>query len=339
MRPIKDIKKKSVALHLSRGKSVREVAQIVGISKSAVQRIKAELNLDIPKEKGGRVCKLSTREKAFCVRSVVKDSKQNATQVKKSLQECHGVSVSSETVRRVLKDAGLMAITKPKKPLLRIKNVKDRLTFARAHLDDTLDDWKRVIWSDETKICRFGSDGHHYAWKRVDERLQPKHVKQVVKHGGTSLMIWGCITYDGPGYICKIDNTLDKELYVKILETDLVASMDYYGYQHDKVIFQQDNDPKHTAKVVKEYLDEQPFEVMQWPAQSPDLNPIENIWALVKLRLFRNYDAPPKGKHDLWDRIQEVWNGLTADDCRKVIHSMQRRCSDVIKEKGYWIDY
>jgi hypothetical protein len=269
----------------------------------------------------------------------VKDGKTNATEVQKALAESIGVAVSAATVRRALKEAGLVSFVKPKKPLLSAKNVKARLAFAKSHLGWTLDDWKRVIWSDETKISRFGSDGRHYSWKRITEKLHPKHVKQVVKHGGKSLMVWGCITYDGPGYMTKIDSILDKDLYKQILETDLVESMGWYGYEARKVIFQHDNDPKHTSKLVKEYLEDQDFTTMVWPAQSPDLNPIENIWSLVKLRLFRNYDAPPKGIHDLWDRIQEVWNSLTLEDCRKVIDTMPKRCSDVIKAKGYWIDY
>jgi transposase len=339
MRPIEKYKKKNAELHLHRGKSEREVASIVGLSKSMVHKIRAELKLDGPKLKGGRVAKLSVRDKAFCVRSVVKNGKQNASEVKKGLREDLGVVVSVATVRRALQDAGLVSFVKPKKPLLSPKNIKARLAFAKSHLSWTSDDWSRVIWSDETKICRFGSDGHNYSWKRVTERLQPKHVKQVVKHGGSSLMVWGCITYDGPGYIAKIDSILDKDLYKEILETDLQETMAYYGYESDKVIFQHDNDPKHTAKVVTQYLENQPYETMVWPAQSPDLNPIENIWSLLKLRLFRNYDTPPKGIHELWERIQEVWNSLTEDDCRKVIDSMPKRCKDIIKQKGYWIDY
>jgi transposase len=238
-----------------------------------------------------------------------------------------------------LNQQGLTAIVKPKKPLLSKKNVNARLKWARIHKDWTLDDWRRVIWSDETKINRFGSDGRHYTYKRTTERLQPKHVKQTVKHGGSNIMIWGCITYDGPGYLAKIDDIMDKVLYQKILEEDLELSMDYYDMERQKTIFQHDNDPKHTAKTVVEYLEKQPYTVMEWPAQSPDLNPIENIWAMVKLRLYRDYDAAPKGIHELWDRVQEVWNNLTEEECKKVIETMPKRCHDVIKQKGYWIDY
>jgi transposase len=339
MRPTSEAKKRNIKHYLENGESVRQVAEKVGVSKSMVQKIGAELNLSGPKLKGGRVGKLSKRNKTFCVRSVVKDGKTNAREVKQALQESVGVVVSVSTIRRALQEAGLVSFVKPKKPLLRVKNIQDRLRFAKSHLNWTLDDWRRVVWSDETKISRFGSDGQHYTWKRIEERVQPKHVKQVVKHGGSSLMVWGCITYDGPGYLTKIDSILDKELYKEILETELVYSLEWYDYETRKVIFQHDNDPKHKSKLVTEYLQDQAFTTMVWPAQSPDLNPIENIWALVKLRLFRNYDAPPRGIHELWDRIQEVWNSLTVEDCRKVIDSMPKRCRDVIKEKGYWINY
>ncbi|SAL95421.1 hypothetical protein [Absidia glauca] len=78
---------------------------------------------------------------------------------------------------------------------------------------------------------------------------------------------------------------------------------------------------------------------MERPAQSPDLNPIEHIWALVKLRLFRNYARLPGGMKELWARIQETWNELTAEDCRSIIDTMPKRCSAVIEAKGYWTDY
>lgn len=106
-----------------------------------------------------------------------------------------------------------------------------------------------------------------------------------------------------------------------------------------KIIFQHDNDPKHTAKTVAQYLESQLYEVMEWPAQSPDLNPIENFWAMVKIKLFRDYDAPPKGVIELWERVQDVWNSFTEEDCKRVIETMPKRCRDVIKQKGYWIDY
>ena len=76
-----------------------------------------------------------------------------------------------------------------------------------------MEDWKRVIWSDESKLNLFGSDGRIYCWKSSKEPLRPHHVKPTVKHGGGSIMVWGCMTPEGVGYLCRIDGGLNAELY------------------------------------------------------------------------------------------------------------------------------
>lgn len=339
MRQLSDIIKKQVIELLEKGLSERQIAKKVGISNFSVNKIRNESKNQIPMAKHGRVSKLSSRDRLFCVRQVTLNCKSNAVEVKKALEYELGKQVSASTVRRSLEISGFGPVVKQKKPLLRSKNIKDRLRWAQAHKYWTLDDWKRVIWSDETKINRFGSDGLRYAWKRDGESVQKQHVQQTVKHGGGSIMIWGCITYDGPGYLAKIDSTLDKELYQAILEEDLNATIDWYKYKNEKVIFQHDNDPKHTAVSVSSYLKQQPYQVLDWPAQSPDLNPIENIWSRLNYKLFHNYDRPPRGMNELWERIQEQWNKISKEECRNVINSMPKRCKDVIKAKGYWTNY
>lgn len=179
-------------------------------------------------------------------------------------------------------------------------------------MDWTIADWKRVVWSDETKIDRFGSDGQRYAWKRESE---PRHVCQTVKHGG-NLKLWSCIAYEGVGWLVRIDQNLTKDIYKTILEDDLRKTIEEYGINQAKMIFQHDDDPKHTSKLIAEYLSQQPFDVMDWPAQSPDLNPIENMWSTLKRRLFSNYDRPPNGMLELWERATAVWYQITKDQCQ-----------------------
>jgi transposase len=325
--------------NLQNGLSNRETAKRADVSHATVNRIAKKAFPRRVVERKGRPPKLTLRDKHYCVRQITMGGKETAVDVKRSLENDIGVSVCNNTVRNVLRDMGIGSIVKPKKPYLSPKNVKERLAWARAHVDWTLDDWRRVVWSDETKINRFGSDGHRYAWKRDYEQLQPKHVQQTVKHGGGSIKLWSCITYDGVGYIVKIGDTLDKDLYLSILKEDLQATVDEYGVDQEKMIFQHDNDPKHTAGIVKEWLSNQPFEVIKWPAQSPDLSPIENMWALLKLKLYRDYDRPPKGMNEHWERIHETWYKITKEECQKVIGTMPERCKRVIKAKGYWIDY
>ena len=114
---------------------------------------------------------------------------KTAIEVQQDLETNLNIKVDEWTVRKVLKDAGLQAMKKEKRPKLSIKNIKERLVFARHYKDWTVEDWKSIIWSDETKINRFCSDGYSWCWVSDKNNLQEHQVSQTVKHGGGSIMI------------------------------------------------------------------------------------------------------------------------------------------------------
>jgi hypothetical protein len=159
-----------------------------------------------------------------------------------------------------------------------------------------------------------------------------------VKHGGGSIMIWGCMTAFGVGHMCQIQGTLVQDLYIEILEDCLLKTIKYYKMKSKDTIFQQDNDPKHSAGRVQEWLKRKKFEKLSWPAQSPDINPIEHLWAIIKRKL-NEYEQPPNGMIQLWERIENIWNDIDEDICMNLIESMPRRIEAVLKAKGKWTTY
>lgn len=98
---------------------------------------------------------------------------------------------------------------------------------------------------------RFGFDGKEWVWKTKGERLQQRHVTPTLKFGGGNIMVWGCMCLDGVGSLAKIEDRVTAEAYVQILEHNLVGSLYLWRKQIRNIVFQQDNDPKHTARVTK----------------------------------------------------------------------------------------
>ena len=151
-------------------------------------------------------------------------------------------------------------------------------------------------------------------------------------------MIWGCINWKGIEFACRIEGRMNGELYEEILKDELMNSLDWYCHNVKNIIFQQDNDSKHTCKRVQKWFDTQGIKVLQWPAQSPDLNPIEHLWFYLKKRV-RDNKKPAEGKKELWERTQIEWEKISKEKCQELIESMPRRIAAVLKAKGGYTRY
>jgi hypothetical protein len=209
--------------------------------------------------------------------------------------------VSTQTVRNTLQQNRFKSYVKKKKPYLSPKHRKARLAFAQKYGSWTIEDWKCVIWSDETKINRFGSDGCRYMWKRQGDPLRDREVDPTVKFGGGNIMVWGCTGWNGPGILVEVEGKMDATQYVEILEEGLLESIQQLKIPEEEVISQQDNDLKHTSRIAAKWFEEQGINILDWPAQSPDINPIEHLWHLLKRRIT-GCEKPVGGVWERWGR-------------------------------------
>jgi transposase len=338
MKHISEETHNSIVSLLDTGLSSHKIEAQLGVSHSTVDRVRAKARPGAQKSLGGRPAKLTATDKRRLVHNVTSGKADNAAQLTRELKNATNINVSTDTVRRALKEAGLKAVVKQKKPRLLPRHIRQRLDFALRHQHWTVEDWKRVTFSDETKINRLGSDGREWVWKKPNGVLTEQHVKGTVKFGGGSLMLWGCMTAQGVGYAARIDGRMDAQLYAEILGDDFIKTLKDYELDMDEIIFQQDNDPKHTSRIARKWFEDNGVEVLEWPAQSPDLNPSEHLWQHLKRRLAA-YDTEPTSIYELWKRVEVEWYNIPVQVCIDLIESMPRRVAAVLEAKGGYTKY
>ncbi len=133
------------------------------------------------------------------MRRVEENRHASSLQLSKEVESQTGVTISRDTIRRTLQRNGMHGCRPRKKPLLKPRHKKARLEFARAHADKDEDYWDSILWSDETKINVFGTDGFKTVWRRKGEEYKEKCMVPTVKHGGGSVLMWGCMSAAGVG--------------------------------------------------------------------------------------------------------------------------------------------
>ena len=174
-----------------------------------------------------------------------------------------------------------------------------------------------------------------YVWRKPNTELKKENIKPTVKHGGGSVMVWACMSAAGVGNLEFIDGIMDKNMYLTILKKNLIQSAEKLGVRTN-FRYYQDNDPKHKAGIVQSWLIWNCPHLMQPPAQSPDMNVIENLWALLDRNIRKHQIS---NKNDLKKVILDEWNKITPETTQKLVESMSKRLKAVINNKGYHTRY
>ena len=154
------------------------------------------------------------------IKEVKLNPRLSATTLKNQLKNNFNKSVTSQTVRNYLKSNDFKSRAARRKPLIAKKNRKARLNFAKKYKDKSESYWHSILFSDETKIKLFGSDGRQKIWRKPGKALEEINLNPTVKHGG-SLMLWGCITAAGVENLEFIEGKMDQFMYQSIVKRNV----------------------------------------------------------------------------------------------------------------------
>ena len=243
------------------------------------------------------------------------------------------LSCSARTVRRRLDEVGLFGCVQQEEHAYADENIQRRIAFAEGYSRWTEDDWSRVMFSDE---CNFylGQHGHQYVQRPVGAALDPKYTLKTERVEG-KVSLWGCICAGGLGHAELYVDSLDARRYQSILALNLVSSAHQF-WPRGQWWYQQDNWSVHTAGTSQVWFHNHGIDLIDWPAWSPDLNPIENLWNDLKRRVYAHHS---KTMEELEHWIGIEWQATDINFISHICCSMPKRMQLLLDNHGHKISY
>jgi transposase len=321
---------KTLIVHsASLGKSVTEIAKDIDFNKSTVSRClkkHSEGCCLLRKVGSGEKKKLTDLEQRDVILKAKRDPHITRHQIR---QEIGREDVCLNTIANVIHSSSkLGSYWQTNKPFISKINQKKRVTWCKEHENCDQAYWRSVLWSDESPfVLRY--NGRKRVWRLHNQRYDKFALKGSFKQD-IKIMVWGCFGDGKVGRLYHVEGIMDAKVYMRILDNEMRPSyQSIFGKK--RWIFQQDNDPKHKAKRTMEYLEDQNIPLMSWPAQSPDLNPIENLWSILDERCK---ERKSKNAGELYQILLETWNALDRDLLLNLADSMPHRIKAVLAAKG-----
>ncbi len=325
---------------LQAGQRALVVANAYNVHVSTIHRLQQRYintNSTADSDRSGRPRVTTPRQDRFINRQHLHDRFRTASMTARETIGTGQRPISDDTVRRRLAANNLRCRRPARGPVLTTRHRQARLQWATQHRHWRHQQWRSIVFSDESRYCVSNSDGRVRVWRRRGERYRDACVMERDPWGGQSIMVWGAIGLNqriGPHLFQNVGagrgNGITAQRYVdQILRPHIVP----FFARHHNHVFQQDNARPHTARVTMDFLRQHNIRTMPWPALSPDLNPIEHLWDEIQRRL--NQVVPrPTTRVELEAAFLRVWAQVPMAFVNRLVHSMYRRCMAVLNTQG-----
>jgi transposase len=243
--------------------------------------------------------------------------------------------ISPRTIDRRLQEAGLFGRVARKKRHYSGAEVAARLRFAEGYKSWTAEQWEQVLFSDEKCFYGYGFCGNIYVRRPKGEEFNAKYCAHKQAHP-VKVNVWACFAAAGPGFSHIFSGAMDGDVCASILKENLAPSAALVLPAGKQQYLLLDNASTHRAEKVKSQIFDAGIIALDFPPYSPDLNPIENLWAAVAREVeVKEADTIEA----LQDVVAAEWQAVTPEYCKKLAHSMPRRCKAVIDAKGWHTKY
>ena len=282
--------------------------------------------------RSGRPRATTRREDQYVVLSARRQRFVTARRLQTDLQTATGTRVSTQTVRNRLHQAGLQARRPAQRVPLNQRQRQTRLNWGRQHGHWRLNKWRRVVFTDESRFSLDFNDGRQQVWRQPGERFAACTVAEHDRYGGGSLMVWGGIWAGGrTDLVVFRRGALNANRYLtEVIRPHVIPQMRRLGGGY---LFMDDNAPCHRAHVIRNELNNNNIARLDWPARSPDLNPIEQAWDMLGRAVY-GMPAHPQTLDELEAALEGEWRAIPQNRLDRLIASMPRRINACIHACG-----